>query len=582
MRKKSLIYWGIIFVLIGLFLQYQYAYFFFYQEQQQLFLLTKQYAWDTILVPGGMASYIAGFLQQFYLLTGFGAFLTSLLLIGVGWMGSNVLFCISGKQKYWINFISLLPVIGLLVLHTSLSYRLAGTIALLMCLIGWYVYLSLDSIRFRWLVGVLLLSVIYLWGGSVFSLFVLGLIIGDGILNPKYRLWTTIIYLVSYFGWAIISLFVHWTGDIKDVILPDSYYEFAEGVNWLYYIWGFYLFSLLGGYWFRKKTFPLKWSIFLSAISLGVSFYFIPRVQNKIQLYAYERDWYLRNRQWEQIVKTFKNDLASVQTLNVLNLALACRGELGDKMFSYPQNGAKTLLATWDNSLMSALICTDICYQVGDIASAQKFAFEGFVTSSNGNVRLLQRLVETNIICGSYQVAEKYIALLEKTFFYKTWASEQRTYLTDSAVINYPEYASRRLSLQGQGIFAVSSNFLQTLKQLIDNNPQNKLALQYLSGFLLLNRNLVAFRELYDTYYHTDAWSELSLSQQQAVIALEQDSPGNWAKMGVSLATEQAYGSFAQDLADKRGYINFVEEMAKNHGNTYWFYLMFKDRGGVK
>ena len=46
--------------------------------------------------------------------------------------------------------------------------------------------------------------------------------------------------------------------------------------------------------------------------------------------------------------------------------------------------------------------------------------------------------------------------------------------------------------------------------------------------------------------------------------------------MGVSLATEQAYGSFSQDLADKRGYINFVEEMKRAHGKTYWFYLLFK------
>lgn len=142
MWRKSLIYWGIIFVLIGIFLQYQYAYFFFYQEQQQLFLLTEQYARDTIFVPGGTASYIAGFLQQFYLLTGGGAFLTSMLLVGIGWIGGNLLSHFSGKQKLWVNFISLLPVTGLLILHTSLSYRLAGTIALLMCLIGWQIYLK--------------------------------------------------------------------------------------------------------------------------------------------------------------------------------------------------------------------------------------------------------------------------------------------------------------------------------------------------------------------------------------------------------------------------------------------------------
>ena len=185
MWRKSLIYWGIIFVLIGIFLQYQYAYFFFYQEQQQLFLLTEQYARDTIFVPGGTASYIAGFLQQFYLLTEGGA------------------------------------------LHTSLSYRLAGTIALLMCLIGWQIYLKFFSIRYRWLLGVSLLSILYLLGGSVYFLFVLGLVVLEWVLNtnsPKYSLLTTIIYLVSCLGWVIISLLMHWTVDVEQIVLPDEYY----------------------------------------------------------------------------------------------------------------------------------------------------------------------------------------------------------------------------------------------------------------------------------------------------------------------------------------------------------------------
>lgn len=577
MQRKSLIYWGIVFMAIGIFAQCKYAYFFFYQEQQQLFLLTKQYAWDTILVPGGMASYMAGFLQQFYLLTGHGAFLTALLLVGVGRMGSNLLSHLLGKRQLWMDLLSLLIVVGLLVLHTILSYRLAGTIALLMCLTGWQIYLSFAAVRYRWLLGVFLLSVLYLLGGAVYSLFVLGLIVIEWNLKAKSRLWVMIVYCIGHICWIITSLFRHWCGEIAQAALPDFYYEFPEGVWVLYYVWGFCLFLLWSGYGLRAMHLNSKWSIFFSAVLLGTSFYLIPERQGVIQRYTYERDWYLRNHQWEQIIKTYKKELATVQTLNVLNLALACRGELGDKMFSYPQDGVKTLLATWDNSLMSALICSDICYQIGDIASAQKFAFESFVTSTNGNVRMMQRLVETNIIFGNYQVARKYIALLEKTLFYKTWASGQRAYLTDAAVMDHPEYALKRLSLKGQGIYAVSSDFLHTLKLLADNNPQNTLAFQYLSAFLLLNRDLAAFRDLYDKYYHTSVWPELSLSQQQAVIALEQDSPGNWAKMGVSLATEQAYGTFAQDLADKQGYINFVDEIAKSHGNTYWFYLLFRN-----
>ena len=72
---------------------------------------------------------------------------------------------------------------------------------------------------------------------------------------------------------------------------------------------------------------------------------------------------------------------------------------------------------------------SDICYQMGDLSSAQKFAFEGYVSSVDGNPRLLQRLVQTNILTGAYAVAEKYIRILEQTLFYKEWAAEWRKYL---------------------------------------------------------------------------------------------------------------------------------------------------------
>ena len=293
-------------------------------------------------------------------------------------------------------------------------------------------------------------------------------------------------------------------------------------------------------------------------------------------LYAYERDYYLRHQQWEKIIATFPSEHPTVPTLNVLNLALACRHELGDKMFSYPQNGSQTLVSSWNGSLIDAMICSDIFYQVGDIASAQKFAFEGLITSTRSNPRLLQRLVETNIICGAYPVAAKYIALLEKTLFYKDWARGQRAYLSDDGVRQCVEYQSKRKGWHNKEKYAVSVDFLKTLEQLLVNNPEADMALQYLSGFYLLNRSLSKFKQLYDTYFHTEVWRELTVHQQEAVIALAQDNPGEWARMGVGWEVEQHYGAFSQDMADKHNFLNFAEEMAQDYGNTYWFYLLFK------
>lgn len=576
MQRNSLIYWGLVFIGIGLFLQCQYSYFFFYQEQLQLFQLTRQYVWDTVLVPGGLVDYLAGFFRQFYIVPFFGALFTSLLLVSIGYIGKKVLCELSGKNLLWVDSLALIPIIGLVFLHTNLYYHLSGSIACLMCFSGWLIYLKNIHRANRWLLGIFLLSLVYLLAGPVYSLFIAGLVVCEWKLHRTHVIGTIASFLIAGGVWIILSLGMNWAVDGRQIIKPDFYCEFLPEAQKVYYVWGSCLLSILLGCWLSEKRIPQLWSMMFSLFLLLGGLYGVYHTQDRMQLYSYERDWYLRNQQWDKIIATFNEERASDLTMNVLNLALACQGELGNKMFSFPQDGSKSLLSEWDNSLMSAMIYSDICYQVGDIASSQKFAFEGYVTSTKGNVRLMQRLVETNIIEGNYRVAEKYIALLENTFFYKSWAEKQRQFLGDSLIAANEEYVAKRLSLRGHGSYAVSSNFMHTLKLLVTNNPQNRMAFEYWVGFILLNKNLSAFKKLYDAYYHTDIWPELSLNEQQAVIALEQDTPGNWAKMGVSLATEQAYGSFSQDLADKRGYINFVEEMKRAHGKTYWFYLLFK------
>ena len=123
MQRNSLIYWGLVFIGIGLFLQCQYSYFFFYQEQLQLFQLTRQYVWDTVLVPGGLVDYLAGFFRQFYIVPFFGALFTSLLLVSIGYIGKKVLCELSGKNLLWVDSLALIPIIGLVFLHTNLYYN---------------------------------------------------------------------------------------------------------------------------------------------------------------------------------------------------------------------------------------------------------------------------------------------------------------------------------------------------------------------------------------------------------------------------------------------------------------------------
>ena len=84
-------------------------------------------------------------------------------------------------------------------------------------------------------------------------------------------------------------------------------------------------------------------------------------------------------------------------------------------------------------SVSSAFIVSDIALQLNWTNISQRVAFDAmeYIPNYNKSGRSLKRLVETNIICGHYDVARKYIDILENTTFYRKWAQSMRP-LTDN------------------------------------------------------------------------------------------------------------------------------------------------------
>lgn len=98
-----------------------------------------------------------------------------------------------------------------------------------------------------------------------------------------------------------------------------------------------------------------------------------------------------------------------------LNMALANKGELSDKMFNFDQRGPQGLLVQWNKSENISCMLSDIYFTMGATASSQEMAFEGYVSAmEDGNPRMLKRLVQTNLIYGTYPVAENISQYLRK------------------------------------------------------------------------------------------------------------------------------------------------------------------------
>ena len=138
-----------------------------------------------------------------------------------------------------------------------------------------------------------------------------------------------------------------------------------------------------------------------------------------------EYDFLLRQGKWEEIIdKNQHNKTMLLSCQNAVRIALWRTGrlELHD-MQSCLMNPKEVL-----SSRASAYMMSDIYLLLGQVGMSQRAAFEAMESIDNYDKsgRSLQRLVETSLITGRTEVALKYISLLERTLFYRSWAKKMR------------------------------------------------------------------------------------------------------------------------------------------------------------
>lgn len=201
-----------------------------------------------------------------------------------------------------------------------------------------------------------------------------------------------------------------------------------------------------------------------------------------------------RDSDWQGMLASC-HDIGSISnllTLNLLNMAHAECGSLGDILHEEPCHDVRAIFVNDIQTPDVAALLSDVYYSMGHIAQAQRYAFELNEKKGNLSPRLLKRLVQTNIIYGQYAVAEKYIRWLKKTIFYKEWAMAQERLIHDEAAVEKDkEYAMKRKCLiadnRFSGIKGFDDDLLRVARQ-TRGSRQCFTTLQYLGSLYLLAR----------------------------------------------------------------------------------------------
>ena len=583
MKYKLVAFWLIVFGALFAFLQMCFQYHFYYIEQSQLFLFSEAYIRNKLLLPGGFSMLVAEFLVQFFIRPYVGALVTAVLLTGVGVCTAGIVKRIAPVSGLFILYV--LPMLALLFMHFDFNYRVQGTVCYLMMMALLCGYMRIRNDLFRLVAGCVLVPVLFWLAGSIAVLFAGMVCLFEGLRKtPKWYI--SLIGVAEVLLLGVGTVYFSLMGEYRWVFGPDLYYHYTlHPKEIIYYSWICLPLVFLVAFFIRNKNSlsGKKWRAGISCIAqlamiAAVLWWGMPKYSDAKTLKLKKLDYFARTEQWDKTIEECKGKLTNFLYMCHLNMALANKGELSDKMFNFDQRGPQGLLVQWNKSENISCMLSDIYFTMGATASSQEMAFEGYVSAmEDGNPRMLKRLVQTNLIYGTYPVAEKYISILEKTYAYRDWAQSQRKYLyNDEVVESDPILGTRRRMLPDRNSLAMIKGLAGDLALFLEKGPANSAALQYLGAMYLLAKDLEGFKALVEKYYGTEFLPVLPVHFQEAVIVMSEKEPDYWKRFNVSETIVARFTDYKKQVLANRNNSAIAGLLNRSYGNTYWFYFMFK------
>jgi hypothetical protein len=284
--------------------------------------------------------------------------------------------------------------------------------------------------------------------------------------------------------------------------------------------------------------------------------------------------YYGAEREWTKLFKTVE----SLKEYDVFvnfeyNKALANAGKLAENVLNYPQlAGSQGLFLDGSVSSDVPFICSDQYYDLGFINESTHWTFEAQTIFPN-SPRLMKRLVQLHLVKGQYKIAEKFLNRLSKNMLYQDWVDEHRKFLQDTNLITKdPDFAWKR-KCQPLGNFT-AGNYKEKLYKLMESNPQNKMAWEYLVCSYVLDSDLGTFerlvRENKDLKYNPlpKSWDEAMM----LFFYVKQVAPGS-EDVKFTLETQKKFMSFLKAMQPFGNDWQSLRQSLRNEfGTTYWYY----------
>lgn len=283
---------------------------------------------------------------------------------------------------------------------------------------------------------------------------------------------------------------------------------------------------------------------------------------------------------WDEVIDLADRQAATGAKNHLMSyfraMALFHKGALLDHIFDLPQHhGPNSLFFPWKADKNRAEYGGYIYEQLGALNSAIHWEFEALVGWGE-NASHLINLSRYLIKAGRGEQARKFIAPLSQTLFYRSTARELYDWLEQGDV------PGLRNALEGASQTPMRADNVLNLagdcKYILLNDPDNRMAREYLMLTLLMANNLGTFYNNLLEYYPPEAGEPLPRVFQEALCLVRLNyGSERLAADGYTVdpATDAAYRAFLAEK-NKNKFTNFTPEQKR----TYWYYLLYLSPSG--
>ena len=510
---------GIIAAGCFLFFWLLYPYHNLLKEQMTLFLHSAEHFLSYLTKPAWLSSAAGDLLTQFYIYPAGGALLVTVSLLAE-WFLFRRVFRKSGMRSLYSSLSALVPVIIEFLLHCGLHYPLSSTFSTLIALVTLIAFMRLRSNSLYFWLAFPAAAMMYLLAGHGIILFIAGWMI-IGILGRRRR----------WYSMALPAL--------CSLALPLL-------------LRATFLLSPVQAYRYPVRE-PLTLSVDMTWKKI-LELDYESQQQNWPRVLVLSRDYALQNR------------IASYYT----NLALSQTGLMGEWLFHFYQPGPAGLFlpATQYSTPLMITFSNEAFFYLGDLNMAQHAAMLGMIFSPcHRSSRLVKRLAGIHIAIGDAPAAGKYLGLLEKTLFYRKWAVKSRELQT---VENIP----LREKIPSVDTIRLADDYITSLEILLQSNPENKTALDYLLCYHILNKDIPSFRQAYDKWFHHAHERIPGVYAQALIVSLFQEKADNEVLKKYNMTTS-VIGDFMDYTRTYEEAGGLSAPLQERYGNTFWFYYHF-------